>query len=356
MTSIGILGAGMIANVHAEMAASIGTTVVAVHDPRNELAVSFGEKHKCDVVNSKEELFSRNDIDGIVIATPNDQHAGLAIEALQADKHVLLEKPMAMSLTQCDDIIAARDASGRILQMGFVCRYSPAAMKAKQLIESGAIGSVHHVQATLLRQRGIPGIGGWFTTKARSGGGCLIDIGVHLIDLTMHITSKKSPTRVSGTCTQAFSIETYAYEEMWSTPVTGGTFDVEDRIRATIQDKSGTTFQYDVSWATHLPENTMKDGLLIEGSTGALVVDLWANEMTMGFAKEGNPKNEVISFEVTEAWDDAFQGEHRAFANAISAGVLDDGAGTGEDGRLVQAVVEAIYASNDAQKEIAVVS
>ena len=118
MTSIGILGAGMIANVHAEMAASIGTTVVAVHDPSDERAVSFGEKHKCEVVNSKEELISRNDIDGIVIATPNDQHASLAIEALQADKHVLLEKPMAMSLAQCDEIIAARDASGRVLGRG----------------------------------------------------------------------------------------------------------------------------------------------------------------------------------------------------------------------------------------------
>ena len=81
---------------------------------------------------------------------------------------------------QCDEIISTRDESGKVLQMGFVCRYSPAAIKAKELIEYWAIGDVLHVQATLLRQRGIPGLGGWFTTKERSGGGCLIDIGVHL--------------------------------------------------------------------------------------------------------------------------------------------------------------------------------
>ena len=342
----------MIANVHAEAACAVGTKVIAVCDPRKEPAEAFGEKHNCEVDESVGALLSRTNLDGVVIAVPNDQHAPIAIDALQAEKHVLLEKPMAMSLAQCDNILASRDTSGKVLQMGFVCRYSPAAMKAKELIESGAIGTVHHVQATLLRQRGIPGIGGWFTTKARSGGGCLIDIGVHLIDLTMYLTSCKSPVRVSGTCNQAFSIDTYAYEEMWSTPVLDGTFDVEDRIKATVQDDRGTTFQYDVSWATHLPENTMKDGLLIEGSRGALVVDLWSDELTRGFADNGEPKVEVISFDVTEAWDDAFQAEHRAFANAITNETLDEGAGSGEDGRLVQAIVEAIYESDKQQHEV----
>jgi predicted dehydrogenase len=354
MTSIGILGTGMIANVHAEAAHAIGTNVVAVRDPRKEKTSEFSSKHDCEVEESAEALLSRTDIDGVVIAVPNDQHASLAIQALQAGHHVLLEKPMAMSLAQCEEIISTRDSSGKVLQMGFVCRYSPAAIKAKELIESGKIGEVLHVQATLLRQRGIPGIGGWFTTKDRSGGGCLIDIGVHLIDVAMHITSCTSPTRVSGTCNQAFTIDSYAYKEMWSTPKLDGTFDVEDRIRASIRDESGVTFRYDVSWATHLPENTMRDGLVIEGSEGALVIDLWTDELTRGFSENGAPKDETISFDVTEAWDDAFQSEHRAFANAIKNGELDGNAGSGEDGRLVQSVVEAIYASNAIGKEIAV--
>ena len=353
MTNIGMIGAGMIANIHAQAAQAVGTNIVAVHDLRKEDAEKFGEEHSCDVVDEIGSLLERDDFEGVVVAVPNDRHAELAIASLNASKHVLLEKPMAMSLQQCDDILTARDASRKILQMGFVCRYSPAAMKAKQLIEDGTIGQVHHVQATLLRQRGIPGLGGWFTTKVRSGGGCLIDIGVHLIDLSMHMTSLKSPVRVLGSCTQGFTIASYGYEEMWSSPVADGTFDVEDRVRATIRDKSGTTFQYDVSWATHLPENTMKDGLLFEGSKGALVVDLWTDEMTLGVAQDGNPKEEVIKFDVTDAWDDAFQAEHRAFAHAIEHGSLDVGAGSGEDGRLVQSVVEAIYASNEINQEIA---
>ena len=356
MTNIGIIGAGMIANVHAEAAKAIGTAIVAVHDPREAKTKAFTEKHACEVSSSVVELLGREDIEGIVIAVPNDQHAPLAIQALQAGKHVLLEKPMAMSIAQCDEILAARDASGKVLQMGFVCRYSPAAVKAKQLVEDGTIGDVLHVQATLLRQRGIPGIGGWFTTKQRSGGGCLIDIGVHLIDVAMHITQKKSPSSALGFCTRAFTIDSYAYEEMWSTPVKDGTFDVEDRVRATIGDSSGTTFQYNVAWATHLPEGTLSDGILIEGTKGALVLDLWSDAMTLGYSESGSPKDKKITFDVTEAWDDAFQGEHQAFANAITNGKLDSTAGTGEDGRVVQSVIDAIYASDAQGKQVRVMS
>ncbi len=352
MTSIGLIGAGMIANIHAEAAKRVGTSIAGVYDPCGERSQEFASKHSCDAVSSVDSLLAREEIDGVVIAVPNDRHAELAIVALNAGKHVLLEKPMAMSLIQCDEILSARNASGKVLQMGFVCRYSPAAAKTKEIIESGLIGEVHHIQATLLRQRGIPGMGGWFTTKARSGGGCLIDIGVHFIDLVMHITSKKKPVRVSGKCTSAFTETTYAYEEMWSTPVRNGTFDVEDRVRASVSDASGTTFQFDISWATHLPENTMKDGLLIEGTLGSLVVDLWANELTRGFSENGNPKSEIISVELNDAWDDAFDSEHRAFAKAIETEQLEEGAGSGEDGKLVQSVVDAIYASDEIGREV----
>ena len=76
--SIGIIGAGMIANVHAEAASAVGTKITAVYDPRRENAEAYGEKHSCEVVDSVDALLSRTDVDGIVIAVPNDQHAPLA--------------------------------------------------------------------------------------------------------------------------------------------------------------------------------------------------------------------------------------------------------------------------------------
>ena len=143
MTNIGIFGAGMIANVHAETIEALGATVCAVCDSCEDKAVAFSESHGCDVAMSVDELLSREEIDGIVIAVPNDMHAHLAIASLDAGKDVLLEKPMAMSLQECDDIIAARNSSNNLLQLGFVCRYSPAAIKAKQLIDEGRIGGVY---------------------------------------------------------------------------------------------------------------------------------------------------------------------------------------------------------------------
>jgi predicted dehydrogenase len=342
----------MIGHVHAEAAKRVGTKIVSIHDPRQERCEEFGDKFSCEVDGSVESLLSRDDIEGVIVAVPNDLHAELAIASLNSGKHVLLEKPMAMSLHECDEIIAAREASGKVLQMGFVCRFSPAALRAKQIIDRGELGEIRHVQATLIRQRGIPGLGGWFTTKARSGGGCLIDIGVHLIDLAMYLSSKQSPQRVYGKCTQTFTTETYAYDEMWSTPVVGGTFDVEDRVRASLTDVSGTTLAFNVAWATHLPENTLKDGMLIEGTLGSLVVDLWSDEITRGYASSGLPKTETVSIALTEAWDEAFDGEHLAFANAIANNKLNAGSGSGEDGRLAQQVVEAIYASDNIGHEI----
>ncbi|MGY8753214.1 MAG: hypothetical protein ACKVIO_04890, partial [Phycisphaerales bacterium] len=148
--------------------------------------------------------------------------------------------------------------------------------------------------------------------------------------------------------------KTYAYDEMWSTQKEGGTFDVEDRVRALLTDESGTTFQFDVAWATHLPENTMKDGLLIEGTKGALVVDLWKDEIEFGYSENGRPKTKSIAISVDDALNDAFDGEHRAFAHAIASGTLENGAGSGEDGRLVQRIVASMYASDNISQEVEV--
>ena len=142
---------------------------------------------------------------------------------------------------------------------------------------------------------------------------------------------------------------------MWAEPVEGGTFDVEDSVRASIGFAQGMQVQLEIAWATHLPEGSWKDGLIVYGDRGMLIVDLWSDAISLCEAVDGKPHESIISVEVDDAWADAFQGEHRAFAAAMESRTLQDGAGSGEDGRLVQAVVEAIYTSNEAQKEVAIV-
>ena len=352
MTNIGLLGAGMIANVHAEAIAATNGELVAVFDPCKHRRDAFAQKWDCDSCDKIEEILSRPDIEAVVIATPNDQHAELSIAAMRAGKDVLLEKPMAMSLAQCDDIINVQKETAQLLQLGFVCRFSPAAMKVKQMIDEGKLGTIRHARATLLRQRGIPGLGSWFTTKERSGGGCLIDIGVHLIDLLSHLTSATTPERVLGMCSQTFSMENYGYDEMWSTPKPDGTFDVEDGVVAITMFANGITNQIDVSWATHLPESFIRDGITIEGDKGAVWFDLWGDSVAFGSSVDGRSNESTVEVNVNEAWGDAFQLEHKAFAEGIVNRIVSSTAGTSDDGRKVQTIVEAIYKSDNEKVEI----
>lgn len=354
MMNLGIFGAGMIANLHAEAAVRAGSNISCVFDPRIEKAQAFGSTHGCDVATSMQALLENDDIKGVVIAVPNDMHAEIAIAALHAGKDVLLEKPMAISIEQCDEIIRAVDASGQVLQLGFVCRYAPAAMKARELMHQNRIGDVQHIHATLIRQRGIPGLGGWFTTKARSGGGCLIDIGVHLIDLSMHMADLTKPKTALGTCKQTFNMDTYTYDEMWSEPVKDGTFDVEDSMQATVEFEGGATLQLDIAWATELQEDQWQDGLIIEGDRGSMVIDLWGDSIDLLETCDGVTSESSVSFDVDDAWDEAFQSEHAAFAAAIESRSLLPHAGSPQDGRTVQLIVDAIYAANDAHKKVTI--
>ena len=352
MTRIGILGAGMIANVHAEAIAATGSDIISVFDPREEQLEAFTAKWKCDSCTDADALLSRSDVEAVVIATPNDQHASLAIASLRSGKDVLLEKPMAMSLDECDKILATQQETAQLLQLGFVCRFAPAALKVKQMIDDGMLGTIRHARASLLRQRGIPGLGGWFTTKARSGGGCLIDIGVHLIDLLAHLTSAGDPERVLGQCSQTFNLDNYSYDEMWSTPKLGGTFDVEDGVQATIGFQSGCTAQIDITWATHVPESAIRDGLTIVGDKGAVSFDIWGDHIAFGTSVDGKPSESRVEVQVVDGWAEAFQGEHKAFATGIETREVSFPASSGNDGRKVQTIVEAIYESSDAKKEV----
>lgn len=354
MTKIGLLGAGMIANIHGEAIVATESEIIAVYDPQEKIRNAFSEKWNCDSCSGVNALLDRSDIEAVVVATPNDQHASLAIAAMRAGKDVLLEKPMAMSLAQCDEVIQVQSETGQVLQLGFVCRFSPAALVVKQMIDEGKLGAIRHARATLLRQRGIPGLGGWFTTKVKSGGGCLIDIGVHLIDLLSHLTSAADPLRVLGNCSQTFSMSTYGYDEMWSTPKPQGVFDVEDGVVASTSFSNGITNQIDVSWATHLPVSYIRDGISIEGDKGAVWFDIWGDSIAYGESVDGKPVETKVKVDVVidEAWSDAFQGEHRAFAEGIAKRAVTSCAGTSEEGRKVQTIVEAIYKSDETQSEV----
>lgn len=152
-------------------------------------------KERC-FTDKDEMLSSLPEIDIVSVTTWNSAHAECTIAALNAGKDVICEKPMAMNAAEAEKMKEAADRNGRLLQIGFVRRYGNDCRVVKDFIDSGDFGDIYYAKATYLRRNGNPG--GWFGDKSRSGGGPLIDLGVHVIDLVRYLIGKPQPVSVYG--------------------------------------------------------------------------------------------------------------------------------------------------------------
>src|SRR5262245_33002826 len=133
------------------------------------------------------ELLEQPDIDAVTIAAPNHLHAPIAMEALKARKHVLVEKPLATNSKDALKLAEMAKKAKRTLMVAQTYRFNRHTQWAKMLIERGDLGEIYHARCFWLRRNGIPRIGSWFTQKQFSGGGSACDLGVHLLDTTLHL-------------------------------------------------------------------------------------------------------------------------------------------------------------------------
>jgi predicted dehydrogenase len=351
---LGIFGAGGAAGLHADAAAGGGLNLRAICDVDLDKARLLAARYaNVQVVASMDELLADDDIAAVVVATPNAFHKDLAIAAMRAGKDVLLEKPMAMNVGECDEIIAARDELQRLLQLGFVCRGAPAALAARELVGAGRLGEIYHAKASVYRRRGIPGLGRWFTTKARSGGGVLVDLGVHVVDLVLHLTGYPGATRVSAVCTSTFGspIDAYAYEEMWGGPPDPeGVFDVEDAATALIRFETGLAVEINVTWAADLSEERMRSQIVLLGDRGGCCIDLWGNELILTTEQDGEIADLRQELPDVDAWSSAWTRQAATFAGNIEHRRPPEA--SGENGRTVQALLGAIYRSAAEGREV----
>lgn len=354
MKRIGIVGTGSIGRVHARHAARVGLPVVAAWDPKASAVQAFqAEQPAVAVEPSLERLLARADVDGVVIAVPNDLHEPLAVQALRAGKHVLLEKPMATSVAACDRILEAANSSGRSVQMGFVCRRMPAVEMAAALARDGRLGSIYHAKASMYRRRGVPGLGGWFTTRARSGGGPLIDLGVHLLDATLHLMGHPRVLRASGATYSTFGrrMKDYAHTFMWAGPPDlAGTCDVEDHVTALLRCEGGATIELNATWAMNIPDEALPDGLALFGDAGGCRFGLQDRRLTLATEAQGVPADLSPQFRADDPTQQAWDAQARAFQRLLEEGGAP--VATASQGRAVQAVIEAIYRSAAEGREV----
>ncbi|MEQ8208216.1 MAG: Gfo/Idh/MocA family oxidoreductase [Lacipirellulaceae bacterium] len=340
---LGIIGAGAIGKKHAQAAQTAGIPIGMVVDSNQEIGRAFAEEFKTTHALAPEALYQDGSIDAVVIGIPNWLHQSFAIAALRAGKHVLLEKPMALSYEQCEEIDHVAQAAERVLQVGFVHRFTGVAEAAKKIIESGALGDLYFAQAFLFLRRNVPGLGRWFTDRERSGGGAVIDVGVHLLDLALYGFNFPPVQEVAGQTFQHFGVrmEDYKYEDMWSGPPDySGVCNVEDAAQAMVKLAGGKTLDFHVAWAGNYPQGLMPPSMVsFCGTKGGIAFELFGDKIHQTTERE-QLHDEVIPVEENDFFLKQLLDFQENIESRTSVGA------NCHEASEVQAIVDAIYASS----------
>lgn len=247
---VGVIGVAGIAKVHfpgwrqsphAELVALADVDKRVLRDRGKELEITRLYDEPLDLIRDK-------DIDIVDICTPNAYHAPLTIAALQAGKHVICEKPLAPTPKEIRRMIAARDNSGKLLMAAQHFRFQSDSQALKQVLDKGALGDIYHARSWMLRRSGAPTRPG-FIQKKHSGGGPCIDIGVHILDLTLWMLGHPRPVAVSGVTQRRLSKLPGCYSD-WGGPIPNN-WDVEEFAAAMVRFANGATLVLEVAWLLH---------------------------------------------------------------------------------------------------------
>lgn len=254
---IAMIGAGGIATyAHAPAYEKMDNVeIVGVCDIIEERAIKMAKRLGADFYcTDYKKIFEIPGLDAIDICTPNLYHSVIAIDALNAGINVFCEKPDAINTVEAQKMKEAAEKSGKVLMVMRNNRYMAVSSYLKSYIEDGKMGDIYAARCGWIRRRGIPGKGGWFTTKALSGGGPLIDLGVHMIDLAMWFMGNPTPVAVTG-CTYSKFAHTNASDSdhaRFGDKNVDGTFDVEDLAMGFIRFDNGCSMQIEFSWASNI--------------------------------------------------------------------------------------------------------
>ena len=249
-----------------------------------------------------DSLLADPDIDAVSICTWNDSHAEIATAALDAGKHVLVEKPLSRTVGEAEALVEAVGRNDRHLQVGFVRRFGSNARTLKSFVDAGMLGHIYHARATNIRRLGNPG--GWFADHARSGGGPLIDIGVHVLDLCWYFMGTPRATTVSavthaplGNRANVTSLSRYKvadYDPAQS--------DVEDFAAAIVRFENGASLTLETSYSLHALEDRLEVAVFGERGGAELEPKLRiATEMHDTILNIG-PEIDHLSFDFAEGF------------------------------------------------------
>ena len=338
---VGVIGVG-IGRAHLRgYAQSPDARILAVCDIDHQRARAAAAESSAEhVFTDHREMLKLDKLDAVSVCLPNYLHAVVSIDCLRAGKHVLCEKPLAMDAREGKRMVQAAQESGKLLMIALNNRFRGDTGVLKRFIEAGELGRIYFAKTGWLRRSGIPR--GWFGVKEMSGGGPLIDLGVHMLDLAWDLRGKPRPVRAAGVTYSEVGPQERG-QGGYGVGRGGGKFDVEDLAVALVRFEAGEAIQLEVSWASHIEhDRTFLDLYGTEGGASlepqfriftdkhGVHVDLAA-----GSPKVSGHEMEVIHFV------DCIRGRAQPIA-------------PGADGLLVQRMLDAIYRSAATGKEVAI--
>lgn len=350
----GVIGAGFIAvRGHVPGYRSVpGVEVAAICDVKEERARATAQEFAIPrYYTDYREMLRAERLDLVSVCSPNAFHAQMTVDALQAGAHVLCEKPMALTYADASRMVETSRKTGRSLTVGFHNRYRPEMLAAKQAIGDGLLGSVYYVKASMMRRSGIPGYGSWFTNKDLAGGGTMLDIGCHILDMALWLVGHPKPLTVSGSTYAQFGplakgLGTWGVDHFPA----GARFDVDDLTTAFVRCEGGLTLVVEACWACH---NTDGERIQVYGTTGGVELNpkLFGKEQPLHlFGEKGKDlTEEPITFGKVEGT--AYAREIADWLQRLQKGLPPTV--TAEQAALVAQIVEAVYKSAGTGREVA---
>ncbi len=260
---VAVIGCGRIAN--------------GAHFPALEKQDNVRVKYACDLIEKKaldaKEKYSNvenaitdynialadPEVEAVFVLTPNFAHYTVTMDSLRAGKHVFCEKPITVNYKLSCEMAEEAKKQNRLLIIGVCNRFHRSVEMIKKMYEEGKLGNIYHVVCNFRAQRSIPGLGGDFTTKSQSGGGVLIDWGVHYLDLILYIigSPKIKTVTCDAYCEMAKDMKSYKYRSMWAEDTAdfeNGTNDVDDCVSGYIRTDSGVSISFNGAWAQNIPD------------------------------------------------------------------------------------------------------
>jgi predicted dehydrogenase len=328
---IGIIGAGWPGERHAEgYIASGQAQVVAISDLEPQRREQFSRQYQVPrTYGDYRELLADPDIEAVTVALPNFLHREATVAALTAGKHVFCEKPPAITTAEAQEMAAVARQQGLVLAYANRRRFTPAANALLAQIEAGLLGEIYHARAVWTRTWGVPqGVGGWFTDPARSGGGPLIDIGVHVLDQAWFLMGRPTPATVSGQVYHKFPALTQT----------------EDSAFAFIRFADGRSLQLETSWV--LAQGAEDASVHLYGTAGGARLD----DLSLDLYAVGDYGRVQTSPRLPGGrWHD-FVNQAIDFIRAVRGRAVPRT--PAEDGIKLMAMLEAVYLSARQGREV----